>query len=75
MDREVERMLMALPLAMISFSVVSVWASVLFCFRSAAELSELLPKSKSIGSMKTVRVDLNIRLNPPSLRVAPARHK
>ena len=28
-------------------------------------MSELLPRSKSIGSMKTVRVDLNIPLDAP----------
>jgi hypothetical protein len=72
--------IVALPLAAISFSTVSVWMSsvlfgLLFCSTRAAELSELLPRSKSIGSMKTIRVDLNIFVNPPILWAVPGRHK
>src|SRR5437016_12510876 len=49
--------------------------SALFCFTRAAELSELLPRSKSIGNVKTVRIDLNILSNPPILWAMPRRGK
>ena len=42
----------------VSFSTVSVWSAGLFCL--AAELSELLARSRTAGNKKSVRVDFNI---------------
>jgi hypothetical protein len=55
--------IVAVPRATISFSTVSVRVAGLCSLNRAAKLSELLLKSKSNGSMKPVRVDLNFLMN------------